>query len=220
MRWKDGQNTSAVAVFALLRTSFRARRAFRELRNISGTTVAAIVFLIFGLALGNWILFGAFLLMLAVTAIQGLYFRYFILRSSIEDVDDMTGWEFERWLERFFEQLDFEVERTPYRGDFGADFVLKWKRTRIAVQAKRTSQLVGLRAVQEVVAAKAYYNCDQAMVVTNSYYTDQAMILSRANNVWMRSRDDLAEKAAGLRNIRNSAEDSSKVAVLSSPEST
>jgi restriction system protein len=208
MRWKDGKTKSALAVFALLRTSFRARRALRELRNIHGTTVAAIVFLTFGLALQNWVLFGAFLLMLAITAVQWLYFHYFILRSKIEDVDEMTGWEFERWLERFFEQLGFAVERTPYRGDFGADFVLKWKSTRVAVQAKRTSQLVGLRAVQEVVAAKAYYKCDQAMVVTNSYFTDQAMILSRANNVWMRSRDDLAEKAAGLRNLGETMEGS------------
>ena len=146
--------------------------------------------------------------MLAVTAAQWLYFHYFILRSRIEDVDEMTGWEFERWLEQFFEQLGFAAERTPYRGDFGADFVLKWKNTRIAVQAKRTSQLVGLRAVQEVVAAKAYYKCDQAMVVTNGYFTDQAMILARANNVWMRSRDDLAEKAAGLRNLGETMETS------------
>jgi HJR/Mrr/RecB family endonuclease len=201
MKWKDGQSRSIVAVFAVLRTSFRVRRALRNLRNIGGTTVAAMVLLVFGLAFRNWILFGSFLLMLAITALQRLYFHYFILRSRLDDVDEMTGWEFERWLERFFEQLGFAVERTPYRGDFGADFVLKWNGTRIAVQAKRTSQLVGLRAVQEVVAAKAYYECDQAMVVTNSYYTEQALILARANNVRMRSRDDLAEKAAGFRNL-------------------
>jgi restriction system protein len=129
----------------------------------------------------------------------------------------MTGWEFERWLERFFEKLGFDVERTPYRGDFGADFVLKWKGTRIAVQAKRTTQLVGLRAVQEVVAAKAYYKCDQAIVVTNSYYTDQALILARANGVWTRSRDDLAQKAAGLLAVAERAERSIAINSSESP---
>jgi Restriction endonuclease len=32
-----------------------------------------------------------------------------------------TGWEFECWLVRFFERLGFEVARTRYRGDYGAD---------------------------------------------------------------------------------------------------
>lgn len=207
MRWKDGDSRSAAAVFGVLATSFTVRRGLRELRNIGGTTVAAIVFLVLGLALQNWILFGAFLVMLALTSTQWLYFRYFIHRARIEDVDEMTGWEFERWLERLFEQLGFGVERTPYRGDFGADFVLEWRNTRIAVQAKRTSQRVGLRAVQEVVAAKSYYRCDQAMVVTNSYFTEEALILARVNDVRMRSRDDLAEKAAGLRGVRGTAEE-------------
>jgi restriction system protein len=198
MRWKDGKSGSAAAVFGVLRSSFTIRRSLRELRNIDGTTVSAILFLVLGLALQNWILFGAFLVMLALASTQWLYFRYFIQRARIEDVDEMTGWEFERWLTRFFEQLGFGVERTPYRGDFGADFVLTWRDIRTAVQAKRASQLVGIRAVQEVVAAKSYYKCDRAMVVTNSYFTDEALILARANDVWMRSRDDLAAKAAGL----------------------
>ena len=108
----------------------------------------------------------------------------------------MTGWEFERWLGLFFEDIGFSVERTPYRGDFGADFILTWNGIRIAVQAKRSSGLVGVRAVQEVVAARAFYNCERAMVVTNSYFTDQAMLLARKNDVRIRYRDDLARALA------------------------
>jgi hypothetical protein len=36
------------------------------------------------------------------------------------------------------------------------------------------------------------------MVVTNGYFTEQAVILARANGVWMRSRDDLARKLTTL----------------------
>ena len=144
--------------------------------------------------------------MLVLQTAQWLYFRHFIDRARIEEVDEMTGWEFERWLEGFFKQLGFEIQRTPYRGDFGADFVLTWNKTRIAVQAKRSALQVGVRAIQEVVAAKAYYKCDHSMVVTNNYFTEQALILARANGVWTRSRDDLARSAAGLRSIREDVE--------------
>jgi restriction system protein len=116
----------------------------------------------------------------------------------MDELDEMTGWEFEKWLRGFFERVGYAVTPTPYRGDFGADFVLTWTGMRIAVQAKRTAQLVGVRAVQEAVAAKAYYDCERAMVVTNGYFTEQAVILARANGVWMRSRDDLARKLTTL----------------------
>ena len=110
----------------------------------------------------------------------------------------MTGWEFERWLEQFFQRLGFQVKRTPYRGDFGADFVLTWNGVNIAVQAKRSRRQVGVAAVQEVVAAKAYYGCEQAMVVTNGYFSEQAVILARVNGVRLRFRDDLAKEIAAL----------------------
>ena len=93
--------------------------------------------------------------------------------------------------------------RTPYQSDFGADFVLTWNGAKMAVQAKRSRRQVGIAAVQEVVAAKAYYGCEKAMVVTNSYFTEQAIILARANGVRMRSRDDLAKEISALEENRD-----------------
>jgi restriction system protein len=198
MTWKDRNALGTRTVFSIIRGAFRLRTLARELRNVSGLVVAAVVFAVLALSFGSWILFGSLIAVLLLSLGQWLYFRYYIARAGLEDVDEMTGWEFEKWLNRLFERCGFGVERTPYRGDFGADFVLTWNTRRIAVQAKRASRPVGVRAVQEVVAARAYYRCDQAMVVTNSYFTAQAVILGRANNVLMRSRDDLAREAAAL----------------------
>ena len=49
------------------------------------------------------------------------------------------------------------------------------------VQAKRHTKPVGIKAVQEVVAAKGMYRCTEAMVVTNSTFTQPAMELARTN---------------------------------------
>lgn len=165
---------------------------------MSGWTIAGVVWLVLGLAFRSWILVGAFGILLALTAAGWAAERYYLSRARLEDLDEMTGWEFERWLERFFERLGFDVKRTPYRGDFGADFVLTWNGVKTAVQAKRSRRQVGVSAVQEVVAARGYYGCERAMVVTNSYFTEQAVILARANGVRMRSRDDLARELAAL----------------------
>jgi restriction system protein len=185
-------------VYVALTTSFRLRRAFRELRNLNGLTWTTIVLLVLAVVVRSWILGGVFGVFLALNAAQWMYFRHFISRAGLDGVDEMTGWEFERWLRGFLQRTGYRVEATPYRGDFGADLILTWNSIRIAVQAKRSSQLVGVRAIQEVVAAKAYYDCERAMVITNSYYTEQAMILARANGVRLRSRDDLAKKLVAL----------------------
>jgi len=42
---------------------------------------------------------------------------------------------------------------------------------------------VGVRAVQEVAAAKAHYRADKAAVIASGDYTDQAVRLARSNGV-------------------------------------
>lgn len=82
-------------------------------------------------------------------------------------------------------------EQTRARGDYGADLVLEKDGARAVVQAKRWSRNVGVKAVQEAVAAKPLYRCDYSMVVTNRYFTEQARRLAKANDVRLWNRDDL-----------------------------
>jgi HJR/Mrr/RecB family endonuclease len=185
-------------IYGVLRLSLRAREVMRAVRGLSALTVAAVVLAALAAAFRSYWLVALLAFMLLLNAAQWVYFRYYLARSGLDGVDEMTGWEFERWLEAFFLRLGFQVERTPYRGDYGADFVLTWSGVRIAVQAKRTSRLVGVQAVQQVVAARAFYGCEQSMVVTNSYFTEQAMLLARKNGVRIRHRDDLAKALASL----------------------
>ena len=42
---------------------------------------------------------------------------------------------------------------------------------------------VGNSAVQEAVAGKSYYDCDEAMVITNSVFYPGAIVLAKANDV-------------------------------------
>lgn len=198
MRRRDSTRLPVSALYLGLRGEFRVRQTLRSLRCANGWTIAGVIWLVLGLAFRSWILFAAFAALLLLTAAGWIVDRYYLSRARLEDIDEMTGWEFERWLGHFFERVGFEVKRTPYRGDFGADFVLTWNGVKVAVQAKRSRRQVGVSAVQEVVAARAFYGCERAMVVTNGYFTEQAVILARANGVRMRSRDDLARELAAL----------------------
>jgi restriction system protein len=115
-------------------------------------------------------------------------------QAGITDVDNLSGKEFEQYLETLFKKLGYQVQRTPYQGDYGADLVLRHGDEKTVVQAKRYHRNVGVKAVQEAVASKEYYRCDKMMVVTNSRFTRQARILAKANQVELWNRDELVSR--------------------------
>ena len=51
-------------------------------------------------------------------------------------------------------------------------------------------------------SAKGFYNCDKAMVVTNSRYTDQARELANKNSVILWDRDDLVKNLLKFKEVK------------------
>lgn len=111
----------------------------------------------------------------------------------------MDGKAFEEYLEVLFGKLGYKVERTRYVGDYGADLITQKDGVKTVIQAKRYGKAVGIKAVQEAVAAKGMYGCTEAMVVTNSTFTRAAAELARANRVALWDRDRLVETLLSVR---------------------
>lgn len=115
-------------------------------------------------------------------------------RAGIFDIDQMDGTTFERRLEALFQSLGYRAEVVgSARGDFGGDLVLAKDGKRSVVQAKCWKQNVGVKAVQEVVAARGYYRADAAYVVTNRHFTAQARELAKRNDVKLWGRVELTD---------------------------
>lgn len=113
--------------------------------------------------------------------------------AGIADIDTMDGLAFEQYLEVLFGKLGYKVERTRYVGDYGADLITHKDGIKTVIQAKRYRKAVGIKSVQEAVAAKGMYGCTEAMVVTNSTFTRAAVELAKANHVVLWDRDRLVE---------------------------
>jgi len=128
-----------------------------------------------------------------------------LARSGIDDIDKMDGKTFEKYFKVFFGKLGYKVERTRTIGDYGADLVATNNGVKTAIQAKRHKRRVGTEAVQEAVASRGYYNCDKAMVVTNSCFTNQAKTLASRNKVELWDRSILVKN---LLEIKSSGETS------------
>lgn len=112
-------------------------------------------------------------------------------RRSLQEIDVMTGHEFEVYLGELFKRHGYKTKVTSASGDYGADLILHKGGQKIVVQAKRYKNSVGIRAVQEIIPAIAYYKADVAWVVTNSYLTKQAQNLADANEVVVIDREEL-----------------------------
>jgi restriction system protein len=106
-------------------------------------------------------------------------------------VDAMDGYGFEKFLAELFQTAGFDVEGTKLSGDQDADLFVTRLGKKIVIQAKNYSGNVGNAAVQEAIAAKSFYSCDEAMVVTNSYFTRSALELANTTGVRLVSRREL-----------------------------
>ena len=107
---------------------------------------------------------------------------------------NLSGTDFERLIYRLFEAIGYKVEHIGRPKDQGGDLVINKGPERIVVQAKRyIANNVGNKAVQEAVAARNYYNCNGAIVITSSYFTREAMSLAKANNTRLINKKELQQ---------------------------
>lgn len=106
-------------------------------------------------------------------------------------VDAMDGFQFEAFLVEIFQTIGYDVKETRKTADQGADLFVSRFGKNMVIQAKNYSGSVGNSAVQQAISAKAFYGCDEAMVVTNSYFTKSAKELATTAAVRLIDRDGL-----------------------------
>jgi HJR/Mrr/RecB family endonuclease len=113
--------------------------------------------------------------------------------TRIDDVDNLSGSEFELFLKQLFVKMGYSVINTKLSGDQGADLIIEKFGTKIAVQAKNYGGKVSNKSVQEVVAAIKHYEANKGMVVTNNFFTKSAYSLAESNNVDLVDRNLLED---------------------------
>ncbi|MFN8494985.1 MAG: restriction endonuclease [Caldilineaceae bacterium] len=90
-------------------------------------------------------------------------------------VDKLTPRQFENFVGVLLKTRGFDgVGITPMSGDNGVDVIAHKNGKHYAIQTKLYSGKVGAADVHEPIAGLRYYNCQAAMVVTNSYFTKPA----------------------------------------------
>src|SRR5258706_2364642 len=113
---------------------------------------------------------------------------------SIQDIDLMSGTEFEEFVAKIFTKMGYITKVTKQSGDFGVDVIAEKDGIKTGIQAKCYTGSVSNSAIQEIEAGIKYYNCHKGVVVTNSKFTKAAIELAKSNNIQLWDRKVLEEK--------------------------
>lgn len=177
-----------------------ARKTKKQQKTFEDGIKALLVFIAIGsylltenLQITIFMIILAIALIVVITILQSQREKEKLRKSGILDIDQMDGFQFEYYLEQLFKSQNYKTEVTASRGDYGADLVLQKNGQKIVVQAKRYSKPVGIKAIQEVAAAKSYYNANESWVVCNNSFTKQAINMAKSTDVKLIDREKLIE---------------------------
>lgn len=103
----------------------------------------------------------------------------------------MDGLAFERYVAALLQKNGFHHIRLTEKYDLGVDIIAEKDDIRWGIQVKRHSGLVKAGAVRQVVTGLRLYDCDRAMVISNSTYSSIAKQLAIGNNCILIDRAQL-----------------------------
>ncbi len=113
-------------------------------------------------------------------------------RKVENDIDNMEGHDFEYFCADILRKNRFaKVEVTQGSGDHGIDILAEKDGISYAIQCKCYSSNVGNAAIQQAHTGKSLYHKDIAVVLTNQYFTQQAINEASALGVKLWDREHL-----------------------------
>ena len=142
----------------------------------------------------NYILPAALVLLGCILVYAALRWVNRHSRPDAPEMDEMEGHDFEFYCAELLRESGFQnVEVTRGSGDFGADILCERDGVTYAVQCKCYESVVGVHAVQEAYAGKAFYDCMVGAVMTNRYFSGPAVTCARKLNILLWDREYLEE---------------------------
>jgi len=143
-------------------------------------TIEMAVAIVFGLAL--------------ITAACVIVCRRYKKSYRARRRDEMEGFDFEYYCaDLLVENGFYDVKVTQSSGDYGIDILAEKDGVTYAIQCKRYSAPVGIKAVQEAYSGRDYYDRMVGCVLTNQYFTKAAADTARKLKILLWDRDYLEE---------------------------
>ncbi len=111
--------------------------------------------------------------------------KRFLIDSIPSRFSHLSPDEFESFMAHLFEMDGYEVEHVPKKGDQAASLLAKKEGSTLAIRILRypADHLAGEDEIQRALAAKTFYEADQAWVITTSGFSKEAIKSAEAEDV-------------------------------------
>lgn len=137
-----------------------------------------------------WIVIAAGIVLAVAAGV--LVCRQFRVSARRRELDAMDGLDFEYYCADLLAANGFvDVKVTRSSGDYGVDILAEKDGVTYAIQCKRYTGLVGIKAVQEAYSGRDYYDRMVGAVLTNQYFTKSAVQAARKLKILLWDRDYL-----------------------------
>ena len=87
--------------------------------------------------------------------------------------------------------MDYNVKKADATGCNDTKFIVEKGTVRTAVQAKESKEKIDTEDIESAASDRLYYQCDNAMIISNSGFTKQAYNLARVTNIHLVNRREL-----------------------------
>ncbi len=125
--------------------------------------------------------------------------RTSVVNRRLSHIDDMEGIEFETYIAGVLKNQGYSNIKLTEKYDYGVDIIAVKDGIRWGIQVKRYSGLVKADAIRQVVTGLRVYDCDRAMVITNSVFSRVAVRLANGNECVLIDRNVLTKMGMNLK---------------------
>lgn len=116
----------------------------------------------------------------------------FFFHVNEKKLDHLSGIEFEHLVSIILKKSGYHhVKLTKNSNDYGIDILAKKNHLSHGFQCKRYQKNIGVAAIAQTKAGQLYYHLDSVTVITNSYFTHQAITLAKCNDISLIDRNQL-----------------------------
>lgn len=117
------------------------------------------------------------------------------LINQLLNIDNISGRDFEIFLNNIFKMAGYETYLTPEKGDNGIDIFITKDNMTTAIQAKKFkldgTNIVKLDTVREFTGALSPHAHMHGAIITTHFFTPEAIRLAEQHNIELINREDL-----------------------------
>lgn len=99
----------------------------------------------------------------------------FYIETELKYIDTLDGWSFEQYCSSLLQKIGYTSVVTKGSNDYGGDILAEKENIKYVIQCKRYNEAISAKPIGEVLRSIKHYKCEKGIILTNNYFTNNAI---------------------------------------------